>query len=579
VIVEQVHHEPPPQPAVGRWRYLIIGSVVVLAGAIGAVLGSVLVSGGGAAGLAPAAAYAPADAVLYAEVRLDLPGAQRANLRALLERFPAADADAVLTDALADTLDDALAEGEVPFDYSSDVAPWFDGTLAMVLLDYPLNVDPEQLRLPSMVGLFGVRDAAAAGELAETLRGELEGTAGSFTSTDHGGTTIWTLEADASQMPMPMEGVAFAYALTGDQLILGNGSDAVATALDARGGEALDGSDEVGRLLSALPEERTGVMVMNSAAMLAEMRSEMDAAQPGLAEALDAYLDMVPPVSVGSLSFAPDALLIDAAAGLPDGPLLPENARRTFAERVPADTIFFADGSRIGPALEQALVSMKAALEVASGSEQVATIEDVESALGAELQEFVGWIGDGAMAAGWDGQTPWFGLMLQADDPDAAARRLNQVGALAELAAGQGGTGVEVTTATIEGVEVTTVSYGGGMPGAPIDSVALQYALDGDTALIGIQGFVEAALTLDGDSLSGASRFADAIGRFGGDDNAGGFFLDLVALREAVESAMPVTDDAGYAEVRENLLPLDYLAGVTRVDGDRAVSRMGLVLR
>jgi hypothetical protein len=117
------------------------------------------------------------------------------------------------------------------------------------------------------------------------------------------------------------------------------------------------------------------------------------------------------------------------------------------------------------------------------------------------------------------------------------------------------------------------------MPGAPIDSVALQYALDGDTALIGIQGFVEAALTLDGDSLSGASRFADAIGRFGGDDNAGGFFLDLVALREAVESAMPVNDDAGYAEVRENLLPLDYLAGVTRVDGDRAVSRMGLVLR
>jgi len=47
---------------------------------------------------------------------------------------------------------------------------------------------------------------------------------------------------------------------------------------------------------------------------------------------------------------------------------------------------------------------------------------------------------------------------------------------------------------------------------------------------------------------------------------------------EAVESTLG-TMEPGFAEVRENLLPLDYLAGVTRVDGERAVSRLGLVLR
>jgi hypothetical protein len=38
--------------------------------------------------------------------------------------------------------------------------------------------------------------------------------------------------------------------------------------------------------------------------------------------------------------------------------------------------------------------------------------------------------------------------------------------------------------------------------------------------------------------------------------------------------------DSAYAdEVRPNLEPLDLIAGVTRVDGERVISRVGLVLR
>jgi hypothetical protein len=582
VIVEQIHHVPPQQSAVGRARYLIIGAVAMLAAGVGIVLGGVLVGGSGAA-LSGAAGYAPADAVMYAEVRLDLPGAQRANLRALLDRFPGADADAVLTDALAVTLDEALAEGDAPFDYSHDVAPWFDGTLAMVLLDYPLNMDPENLRLPSVVGLFGVRDAAAAGALTDTLRAELETQGSSFSSSEHDGVTVWSLEVDdLSAFAMPMEGVGFAYAVTDDQLLLGNGTDSVANALDARSGDSLADSGEVGRLLADLPEERAALLVSNSAAMLAQLRGELEAAQPGLADALAGYLDAVPPISVGSLSFAEDALLFDGAAGLPEGPLRPENAERALAERVPAGAILFADGSGIGPALEQMITTMKAAVALGpDGATALDELENVESALGAELEAYVSWIGDGAMAAGTGDEGPWFGLVLEATDTDAAARRLNQIGALAELAAGQDGTGVEISTDTVDGVEVTTVTFASGMPGTDVDSVSLQYALDGETALIGMAGFVETALTLDAeDSLAASERFGAALARFGGDDNAGNFFLDLVALREAAEAALPITDvDDAYPALRENLLPLDYLAGVTRVEGDRAVSRMGLVLR
>ena len=579
MIVEQVHYEPPRQSAVGRARYLIIGAVALLAVAVGVVLGSVLV-GGGAAGLAPAAGYAPADAVIYAEARLDLPGAQRANLRALLERFPAADADAILTEALADTLDEALADGGAPFDYSTDVAPWFDGTLAMVLLDYPMSMDPTQMQLPSVVGLFGVRDAAAAGALADELRAELETQGSTFTSSEHAGVTIWSLEADDLGMPMPMQPVGFAYAVTDDQLLLANAADAVRAALDARGGSGLADAGEVGGLLGALPVERSGTMVVNSRAMLAEMRAELDAAQPGLAEALGAYLDAVPPYSVASLAFGSDAFLFDAVAAVPEGDLQPQNADRDFAERLPADTLFYADGSGLGTAFEQAIIAGKTSVALMPDGDLALTeLENVEAAIDADLEEFVAWIGDGAIGAGWDGEAPWFGVVLEAVDVDAASRRLTQIGALAELAAGQGGGDVTVTTDTVDGVEVTTVAFGAS--GASVmGEFSFSYALDGETALIGTTGFVEAALTLDAaSSLAASERFDAAVDRFGGGDNAGAFYLDLAGLTETVRGELPVEATAGMGEVWPNLAPLDYLAGVTRVEGDRVMSRMGLVLR
>ncbi len=582
MIIEHGYQEPPQRSTLDRARILIIGAVALLAAGVGVVLGGVLVAGQ-AVPLARAASYVPPDAVMYAEARLDLPGTQREYLRALLERFPSADADAILTEALADTLDEALSDANSPFDYSNDVAPWFDGTFAFAMLDYPLNADPTNMRLPSVVGMFGVRDAPAANELIETLRAEAAGEGSSFTSSEHDGVMIWTLDVEPDEFA-PMQGVGFAYALTGDQLLFANGADPIRAALDAEGGDSLADADGVGPLLNVLPEERSGTMVVNSAAMLAELRAELESVQPGLADALAGYLDAVPPISVGSLAFADDAVLMDGVSSMPEGPLAPANSQRDLATRVPGDAIFFADGSRVGPMLEQMMVSLKATLALGPmGESQLEELEGAEAALGAELDEFVSWIGDGAMTAGWDGEAPYVGLVLRADDPDAAARRLNQLGALAELAAGGSDMPVDIATETVDGVEVTRITYGDalGPDLGLLGSMAVEYALDGETALVGFgRGFVRGALTMDpADSLADGERYTAAIGRFGGSDNAGTFFVDLTALRLAVEGAIPVDGDPEYAEVRPNLEPLDYVAGVTRVDGDRAVVRLGLVLR
>ena len=320
----------------GRTRLAIIGAVVVLAIAIGAVLGAVLVSGQGG-GLSRAAAYVPGDAVLYAEMRLDLPGDQRANLRAILDRFPAVNADDVLTDALAETLDGALADGGAPFDYSSDIAPWFDGTMAIAMLDYPSTSDPMEMRLPGFVALFGVRDASGATQLADKVRSSLEADGAGFTSADHGGVTVWSLTVDMTSATMPMAGMGFAYAVADDQLILGSGASPVESALDtASGNSGLASADEIGTLLSALPADRIGVSVVNSAAMMAQMRAELEATQPEVAAALAPYLDSVPPISVGAVSLAADALVFDGVSDIPDGPMAPANSTRDVATLVPS---------------------------------------------------------------------------------------------------------------------------------------------------------------------------------------------------------------------------------------------------
>jgi len=583
VIIEQQTSQPTSSSNLDRTRIAIVAVVVVLAVAIGAVLGSVLIARGGAP-LAGAAAYVPEDAVIYAEARLDLPGAQRDNLRALLERFPAADADAILTDALADTLDGALAGGGAPFDYSNDIAPWFDGTVAVAMLDYPLNADPMQMQAPAGLVLFGVRDSAAAADFADTVRGQLEEQGAAFTSSDHDGTTVWSLQVDPATMGM-VSGMGFAYAVAGDQLIMATGDAQVSAALDTRsGGKALADRGDVGRLMSSLPDERSGVMVVNSEAMLSQMRAQLESSQPALADALAPYLDAAPPITVGALSLASDAMLLDTVSALPDGPAAPSNGSRTLAEMVPADAIFYADSTRVGATLETFVAAMKASLASGpDGDAMLQQLDQVEAALGADLEELVNWIGAGAMTAGWDGEEVYVGLVLDAIDPTAAERRLSQLRSFAELAATDPSSGISVQTGSVNGVEVTTlrVEQSGalafGTPFAP----ALQYAIDGDRVVIGLgDRFVEAALGMDAaDSFARSDRYATAVERFGGADNAATVFVDLAALRQAAEVGAGMQDDPGYAQIKPNLEPFDYLVGVTRVSGDRVVAREGLVLR
>jgi len=521
---------------------------------------------------------------MYLEADLSLPASQQASLQAILARFPG-DKDAMLGDALAQTLDDALAQDNAPFDYSNDIAPWFEGTVAVAMLDIPLDMqDPQP---PAVAALIGVTDPAAATEFADTLRGSTDAEGTSWTSSEANGVTIWVAQPASGADAEPFGEKAFAYAVTDDQLLMAPTRATIEALLAVHaGGDSLAERDDVRDLAAQLPAETAGAMTVNVRATLDAMRAQMAASDPAIGDMLDQSLQSVPDMVVSALSFEDDAIRVETATNLPDGGVVPANAERDLAASVPSDAIFFADASNVGASLSASLAAARDQLEGGGASGELNELQQVEAALGGRLDELVNWIGGGAVAAGWDGEQPYVGLVLEVTDAEAADERLRQLQNLLSLATMDPSAEVAVSTETVAGVEVTSIRFTTMTPTIASDAgemeAVIQYAMSGDQLLIGAgDRFVSRSLQLaSGESLADDARFQAAIERFGGSDNAGAFYLDLVGLRSAVETAAGAMLPAEYAtEVAPYLEPLDYLAGVNRLESGAMLARYGLVLR
>jgi hypothetical protein len=80
--------------------------------------------------------------------------------------------------------------------------------------------------------------------------------------------------------------------------------------------------------------------------------------------------------------------------------------------------------------------------------------------------------------------------------------------------------------------------------------------------------------------LAASAPFRAAIAGVGGTNTAASSYLDIAALRGAIEAAMPADVRGQYErEVQPYVAPLDYLASVTRVDGSVAESKAAVVVR
>jgi hypothetical protein len=255
---------------------------------------------------------------------------------------------------------------------------------------------------------------------------------------------------------------------------------------------------------------------------------------------------------------------------------------------VPSDALYYSEAGNLGEAFVAVIGPMKEAL--ATMPEAEAQISMVEAALGADIEELVSWIDDGAIVIGYDGSQPYGGMVLVPNDVEAAERRLGQLATFAGLAATDPTSGISVEEQEVAGATVTTIRWqdpNAGEAMLPVPTgIVLQYAVTADRALIGVgDGFVARALELDeADSLAAEPRYTSAIDELGGSENAGVTWLDLAGTREAVETAIGPMLEAGDPDgvyestIRPWLLPLDRAVSVMRLEGDVLVQRGALVV-
>jgi hypothetical protein len=573
-----------PRP---RWIVAVVAAVAILAVAIGGVAGAFLVNGRIAgSGIGTSAAYVPADVFMYAEARLDLPGDQRALLGELLAHFPDGAADKLLGDELPKLIDDKLSKADAPFSYSNDVAPWFNGRVAFAVVDYPSATGLATGGMPHVLAFAGVRDRAAAADLVARLRAEAEQQGTTLTATQHRGVEIVSTSGSSDG-----HRESFAFALTDDQAIFGTDAAQVEQALDVHAGAApsLEANAQIRSLAAGLPANRVGTTVVNYAPAIEEMKAALKNA--GLpSEAFDAVAPMLPQLMVGATRVESDRVRLDAASTLANGAPRQSNRDRGLASAIPGDAILVVEGNDIGRGLAGVVTAVKQAVASAPQADDK-QLEQVEQVLGAKLEAFVDWIGDGALVAGYESSQPYAGLVLRATDVAAAKQRFAQLTSLARLGMSEQPSAIRVKESQVAGTTVTTFHIGAAAAGIDpmgmggVNGAVMQYAVKDDRVFIGVgDRFVGRALQLqESDSLAASDRYGAAIQSVGGASNVNASFLDLAALRATLEPLLqPVMPGGGptyESQIKPWLEPLDYLVGVSVADGERPVQRSALVVK
>jgi hypothetical protein len=571
---------PRRAPAGGRLRWVIalVATALVLAGAVG--LAAVAGAGNGAS---PTLAYVPADALAYAEARLDLPGDQRDQAIRFLTRLPGLLDSANLSFKVDRALDGILgSETDGRLSYTRDLAPWLAGPAAVALLPPPTSRDeaaesstPE----PRPAALIAVKDRPQAEAFLEKLRAEASAQGASVTPVAVGGTGGWTIT--------PKDGPGVAVVLTDDMLVASERPEDLALLLDAKAGRVpgLAGSEAFRAATAGAPADRIG-----SAFVRAGLVGDLLAA--GASDGATAGLPAGPLIArelpdwvFATLRAEGDRLIIDgraaAVAGSSPAPVRPSE----IVSGVPSTAIAYAETHAAGETIGELVRALRSSPETAS---QLQQFDQLEPFLGVSLDAFFDFVKDAALvvlppATGSD--APQVGLVASLTDESVAAARLTRLRAL--LALGGDRVGARVTTesydlATIVTVTFTQPSDGGLLASLPFDSIS--WAVDRGRVLVGLTpAFVKAILdTPAGEGLGDDPAFQAKLAQAGGPATAGLAYVDLRGLLDLADRAAGTLAGGlagGTAAVEPYLDVLDSIVAVRGRDGDTPTMRIVLTTR
>ena len=208
-----------------RWAVslAVVALVIVASAAVAAIIT-------GRSSTAVVLGYVPAGTTAYAEVRLDLPGDQRAAAGAFLSKFPGFADQAALDTKLDEVLDQLVKDAtNNEQTYTANIKPWFDGELAFSVGPLPpapaaSSDAPQFLGSSRALALVSIKDQALAQAWFDAA---IAKTGAKTTSQAYNGATLTVFE--------PTDGVTFALAMIDGKVAAAGDIASVKAAVDSKG--------------------------------------------------------------------------------------------------------------------------------------------------------------------------------------------------------------------------------------------------------------------------------------------------------------------------------------------------------
>ena len=555
VSVPLIQPVKPPRGGRARWAIALVATLVVVLVAGGLVA----FAGAGAASVAPA--YAPSDALLYMDIRGDLPGDQRQQLATFMAHFPGFADPSSLQTKLDQALDKLVSKAtNGTFSYSGNIEPWFGGQVAVA-------VGPSD----SVVLIVSVSDSAGLPtKLDQTSQQLASQLGGSVAIDEHDGTSVYTITGATGVSGLS----SFSFAISTDAIVVAKDPGAVDAALDRKAGKSpnLAGSSAFRDAIGRLDADRSGTFYLDGAAAQTLLKSAAAGSTCGSA----ATLAGLPTTMAGELRLQDGNLVIRDRASLPAASASPVTAATSdLASHVPGGALVYAETHGFGDLWRTQATALIQNPCFASVAGQLSTIEGL---LGTKVPDAFGWVKDAGVVVTAPGGAPQGGLVATTSDAAAGQARLTQVLTLLSLAKGQGGPAITTSSAPYAGTTITSVTVdlgsaattGGAAPSgsAPIGmpgSVTVSYAFKGQVFVLGVgDAFVKAVLdTTDANSLASDGRYSAALSAAGGPTDSGVVYADVTGIRSLVEAQLPADQKAKYSSnVQPYLTPFDRLISV-----------------
>ena len=480
-----------------------------------------------------AAAVAPAGSLVYGEVTLRPEGDQKAEIEALIAKFPG---EGSAGDRIKRLMEKLFSEAETRLSYKEDVEPWLGDEAAVYISNLP--ADGEE---PDAALLVATEDEDATVDAVEK--------ASDARKTEHGGHDLYVYD-DGEESAAVVDG----------WLALGTPA-AVKAALDtAEGGDSIEDDERYRETLEDAPEDRLGFLYVD---------------MPGVFERLERMPDAVPLEPFRQMFEEP--ILVTAGAnehGVRFEGTIPESLNAGFpilsegsgaAGELPGDSWLAIAQPDLGQTIESYLELVGGTL---GGRDLIE--EQLRSSTGLDLEEdVISWMGDWSVfVRGTSVDTLNGAVVVETSDEEASGRFIDGVARVGRRSAGSG--------TTIDPLDLPGGGDGVTMRSQDVPQPIHLFQRDGK--VVAAYGDAAARDALNpAETLADSADFTEAEEALGG-EYAVSFFLafePILALAEAEGAAA----DEDYQEAKPYLEPLGAVVAGASKDGEKLRSALALTVK